>query len=263
MNFLTGQKSNLRNGLFLIAAFTLLVGTSAAAPDPQPQSRTANLGIIKGVVRDDGGSPIADATVAIFRLGTTRLLKQVSSASDGSFIAKVLPGTYTVLAVAEGFNPVTLSQVEINASAAMTYGFKLERAGSGNTLPEKRVDRNNPKWVIRSAQTSRSIYQNTDGDAPVEEETAAAVSADPTIADKTSDAAERPRQSVVETYFGSSKNGSYSGVNFATLIPLNDDAEIVLAGQTGTGIAPQRFESQLKFRPNGTHQVRLKGAVGS
>ena len=64
------------------------------------------LGTIKGMVRDNGGSPIADATVAIFRVGTAKLLKQVKSAADGSFFAKILPGTYTVLAVAEGFNPV-------------------------------------------------------------------------------------------------------------------------------------------------------------
>src|SRR5438874_9894734 len=59
------------------------------------------LGVIKGVVRDQAGSGIADATVAIFRVGTSRLLKQVRSASDGSFFTKIFPGTYTVLAVAE------------------------------------------------------------------------------------------------------------------------------------------------------------------
>jgi len=92
--------------------------------------KSGTLGIIKGVVRDDGGSPISDATVAIFRAGTSRLLKQVTSASDGSFVAKILPGTYTVLAVAQGFNPMTLFGVEVARSAELTYGFKLERSGS-------------------------------------------------------------------------------------------------------------------------------------
>ena len=66
------------------------------------------LGIIKGIIRDDGGSPIAEATVAIFRAGTSKALKQVTSSSDGSFLAKIMPGTYTVLAVAQGFNPTYL-----------------------------------------------------------------------------------------------------------------------------------------------------------
>ena len=96
------------------------------------------------------------------------MLKQVNSAADGSFLAKIIPGSYTVLAVAQGFDPVTLSQVEIDGSSQLNYGFKLQRAGSGNTLPEKRADRNNPKWVIRSAQTARSIYQNVEGETGVD-----------------------------------------------------------------------------------------------
>ena len=242
----------------MIAPLFLGVGHAESAP-AVPEQRAAGLGIIKGMVRDDVGSPIADATVAIFRLGTSKLLKQVKSASDGSFVAKVLPGTYTVLAVAQGFNPVTLSEVEISGQAAMTYGFKLERAGGGNTLPEKRLDRNNPKWVIRSAQTSRSIYQNTEGDAPAVTEIAA--NTDESAADDDRQA-DRPGQTVVESYFAGSKAGNYSGINFATLIPLSDDAEVVLVGQTGTGAAPQRLESQFKFRPSDDHQVRLSGSVG-
>lgn len=237
----------------------LFLGVAAgAAPEPSAQ-QAANLGIIKGIVRDDGGSPIADATVAIFRLGTSKLLKQVRSASDGSFIAKVLPGTYTVLAVAQGYNPVTLAEVSVNGSAAMTYGFKLERAGGGNTLPEKRLDRNNPKWVIRSAQTSRSIYQNNEGDSPVVETDTVAENTEARESDGDNG---RESQTVVQTYFASSKEGNYSGINVATLIPLNDAAEIVLAGQAGTGAAPLRLESQLKFRPTDEHQVRLSGAIG-
>ena len=52
-------------------------------------------------MRDEPGSPIADAYVSIFRAGTSNLLKQVRSAADGSFFAKIIPGTYTVLAVAK------------------------------------------------------------------------------------------------------------------------------------------------------------------
>ena len=47
--------------------------------------KAGNLGVIKGIVRDEAGGPIADASVAIFRSGTSKLLKQVTSASDGSF----------------------------------------------------------------------------------------------------------------------------------------------------------------------------------
>lgn len=239
-------------------------------PDAQGATLTANnprggLGTIKGVVRDNGGSPIADATVAIFRVGTAKLLKQVKSAADGSFFAKILPGTYTVLAVAEGFNPSSVPSVEVNSAALINYGFKLERAGSGNTLPEKKVDRNNSKWRIRAAQSQRSIYQNVEGDAPVDETATAENSAEVFETagdDDTSDAQGRPRQTVIETYAASSDSGAFSGINFATLVPVGEKAEIVFAGQTGTGRAPQRFETSVKFRPNDNHQVRIKGAIG-
>lgn len=255
--------------VFILIA--LICAGFIVVPDSQAATLTANtngkggLGTIRGMVRDNSGSPIADATVAIFRVGTAKLLKQVKSAADGSFLAKVLPGTYTVLAVAEGFNPSSVPSVEVGSTTLVNYGFKLERAGGGNTLPEKKVDRNNSKWRIRAAQSQRSIYQNTEGEAPVDETATAETTADvfETADDpETGDDAGRKGQTVIETYAAGSSSGAISGINFATLLPVGEKAEIVFAGQTGTGQAPQRFETNVKFRPNDNHQVRIKGAIG-
>lgn len=218
---------------------------------------SAGLGVIKGIVRDEAGGPIADASVAIFRSGTSKLLKQVVSAADGSFLAKIVPGTYTVLAVAQGFNPVTLFGVELSRSAELTYGFRLERSGSGNTLPEKKLDRNSSKWRIRAAQTQRSIYQNHEGDAPVDEAEA--------IAEDATDERDVNRQSstVVETYFAGSDSGNYAGVNFATLIPVGDETELFFAGQTGKGKdVPLRFETGIRLNPFDSHQLRFNSSFG-
>lgn len=245
--------------LLVAVAAASFVFAPAANANTVVESRAAGLGTIRGIVLDNGGSPIADATVAIFRVGTTKLLKEVRSATDGSFLAKIFPGTYTVLAVAQGYNPVTIAAVEVNGSTQLTYGFKLERAGGGNTLPEKRLDRNNPKWLIRSAQTSRSIYQNTEGDTPATENTAE------TDANVEADEAsgKRANQSFAETYFAGTERGSYAGVNFATLLPVNKNVELVLAGQTGVGKnAPKRFEAQGKFRANADHRLRLNTSFG-
>jgi hypothetical protein len=254
---------------FLRPVFALLALTVAAAAVPPARANvvveknSAGLGVIKGMVRDDGGLPIADATVAIFQVGTSRLLKQVRSAADGSFLAKILPGTYTVLAVAQGYNPVTLSEVEVDQSAQLVYGFKLQRAGSGNTLPEKRLDRNNPKWVIRSAQTSRSIYQNNDDSAAPAESTTEVLETAVEDADHHPDR-KRAGQSVAETYFSGNEEGGFVGVNFATFMPVTENTEIVLAAQVGTGKnAPQRFEAQAKYRPNDLHQIHLKSSFGN
>jgi hypothetical protein len=251
-----------------LAALTVFAATFSCVPELSAKTiveKQGNVGIIKGIVRDESGSPIADAYVSIFRVGTSKLLKQVRSAADGSFLAKIIPGTYTILAIAQGFNSVTLGEVEVNRAAELSYGFKLERSGSGNTLPEKRLDRNSSKWRIRAAQNQRSIYQNQDGSSPVDENKSEelAVEASITVAERNDETTKRSGQTVVETYFADSTDGSFTGVNFATLLPVSENSEIIVAGQTGTGSAPQRLETNLKFRPNETHQIRLNTSFGN
>ena len=250
----------------ILIALVAVFASAALVPETEAKAVVKNskrLGVIKGVVRDESGKPIADAFVAVFYAGTSKLLKQVRSASDGSFLTKVIPGTYTVLAVAQGFNPITISTVEINSSSELTYGFKLERSGSGNTLPEKRADRSSSKWRIRAAQSRRSVYQNTEGDAPIDENAAEETTVAETVEESDEEATSRRRvQTVVETYFAGSEEGNYTGVNFATLLPLGENAEVLVAGQTGTNQnAPTRFETNLKIRPNDDHQIRLNAAV--
>ena len=231
--------------------------------------KSAPFGIIKGIVRDEQGSPISDAAVAIFRVGTSKLLKQVRSATDGSFFAKIIPGTYTVLAVAEGFNPVTVGEVQIDRLTELSYGFKLERVGSGNTLPEKRIDRNSTRWRIMEAQSRRSIYQHQEGATPIDEDSRAKQPGgiEKSIgiiaaADDEENANPLRGQSVVETYFADSPAGSYEGLNFATLQPLSENSEIVIAGQTGTkSFAPSRLETEFKSRLDENHQIRLSAAA--
>lgn len=252
---------------FILIAATAFSAAFIGAPEAKGNNliveRGANLGVIKGIVRDEAGNSISDATVAIFRVGTSKLLKQVRSAADGSFLAKIVPGTYTVLAVAEGFNPIMLSTVEVNRSAELIYGFKLERSGSGNTLPEKRIDRNSSKWRIRAAQAGRSIYQNTDGDETIDETKIAQVEpVEENVEADDEETSNRRSQSIIETYFANSNDGSFTGVNFATLQPITENAEIIIAGQSGTSqFAPQRLETTFKFRPNEKHQINLKGSV--
>lgn len=263
MGFESKLKRLITTASAALAMIFAVVITANASTTTVVVENSSNLGIIRGVVRDDGGTPISDATVAIFRLGTSKLLKQVRSAGDGSFLAKIMPGTYTVLAVAQGFNPVTLSDVQVNKTADVVYGFRLERSGGGNTLPEKRLDRNSSKWRIRAAQSQRSIYQNQKGKAPVDEN---AIAVDDVLNDQTDDVEKSGRrgQAVLETYFAGTRTGNYGGVNFAALTPINESAEFVIAGQIGKGRnAPLRFEGELKFRPNDKHQIRINSAFGN
>src|SRR5215212_3948682 len=197
--------SHLKNqtiALFVLAGFVgAPVAQTFAASNVPLENRTSGLAVITGFVRDEGGNPIADATVAIFRAGTSKLLKQVASAANGKFTAKILPGTYSVLAVAQGFNPVTIPSVEVGQAAQLEYGFKLQRAGSGNTLPERRVDRNNPKWSVRSAAITRSIYQNNQDSKAVVDETAS-------VEDEDNASSARKFKGVAATYYSASDRGN-------------------------------------------------------
>ncbi len=251
----------LNVAVFALAAMVAGLCVSAQAADDVEQvgeTRRSNLGTIKGVVRDHAGKPIADATVAIFKLGTSKLLKQVRSSNDGSFLTRIIPGKYTILAVAEGFNPVTIAEVEVNRASLANYGFKLERSGSGNTLPEKRLDRNNPKWNIRASQLSRSIYQADEGSEtvavaePEEFETPGP--------DETDSSDGRSTTSLAETFATSSRNGAHAGINYATLIPVNDETQLLFAAQVGIGrLAAQRFEAQINTSFIDGHQFRIRG----
>ncbi len=263
-------KNFLKSILVLLTAFFAAFISASEIRAGVVVQKNGSLGIIKGVVRNEAGSPIADATVAIFRPKTSRILKQVRSASDGSFLAKILPGTYSVLAVAQGFNPATLLEVEVSRSTELVYKFNLERSGSGNTLPEKIVDRNSSKSRIRAAHSQRSIYQNQEGASLIVESKTAeenvekietALSDDESADNEESSSIERG-QTVVETYFANTGESSYKGVNFATLQPLSEDSEIIFAGQFGTNkSAPQRFETSLNFRAGDNHKIHLSGAV--
>ena len=225
------------------------------APTAAP---AANFGTIRGFIRDENGSPIDGAIIALIRDGIAAV-RQVRSNSDGSFTARVAaPGRYSLTAMAEGFSIVSLANVEVDRAADVAFRFNLVRVGSGNTLPEKRIDRNQPKWRNRSNQARRTIYQNNQGTG----ETTASVEkieTTPTSVEETSSSSAKRGQSVMETYFASSATGAnYAGLNFATVRPINENVDLIIAGQTGIGAhAPHRLETIARARLNKTHQLSL------
>lgn len=253
----------------ILVTLTAFFAAFVSAPETPAKiivQNSGNIGVIKGIVRDEAGTAIADAYISIFRVGTSKLLKQVRSAADGSFLAKIIPGTYSVLAVAQGFNAVTLAEVEVNRSTELNYGFKLERVGNGKTLPELRSDRNSSKKLLRAAQMERSIYQANEGDAPIVADSVAQTAADEenSVADDTDDKNSRSNQTIVETYFANADEENYTGLNFAHVQSLSENAQIIFVGQTGSSkSAPKRFQTNFNFRPTENHQIRLSGAIAN
>lgn len=254
-------------GLVLSLAVFLALLTFAA---PSTFATRARLATITGSVKDSQGNPLAGALITLVREGAKEAIKQTRTAADGSFTARIAPGRYGIRAIAEGFNSVVFASVEVRASQELIYRFNLEPVGSGKTLPERRKDRDDVRWVLRSAQTRRSIFQAQEGEdedikgAPGTEngtDEADQIPADDT--DVIAVNAKRRSIGVVESYFANDSLGSpYVGLNFAISTPAAEQIELIFAGQTGLGPhAPERLEATSRIRIGERHQVEL-GAGG-
>src|SRR4029077_20950845 len=214
-------------GLSVVALATLFALESRAAT---PNKTT--LATITGSVRDNKGNPLSGALVSLVREGARRILRETKTDSKGNFIAKVSPGRYGIRAIANGFSEVIFSSVEVRASQELVYRFNLEPIGYGRTLPERRKDREDVKWTLRSSQTRRSIFQAQEGDdatvAAVEkgESSDTETSQVGNQSDPASYSSRTQTRGVLESYLASSTYGpAYVGLNFAVSTPVSDRAE--------------------------------------
>jgi hypothetical protein len=255
------------SGLFLVAFFFAIYAQPAAV-----SASTGSLAKISGAVVDSKGNPLAGALISLIKDGTSKVVKQTRSDIDGHFATRILPGRYGIHAIAHGFNEVVFSAVEVRASQELIYRFNLEPIGSGKTLVERRRDRDDVRWTLRSAQTRRSIFQAQEGDdddiqAVVAAQTAQAGSPTDDVtepAEETLSAGPRKHvQGVLETYFASSYGAAYPGLNFALATNSKNGVELVFAGQVGAGPdAPERFEISTHLRAGQRHRVGMSvGAI--
>ena len=246
-------------------SLSVLALVSFISSDALAAGSNRQLATITGTVLDNRGNPLAGALVSLTREGLKTTVKHIATDRHGTFIAKVLPGRYGIKAIATGFSEVVFTSVDVKAQQELVYRFNLEPVGYGNTLPERRHDRDDVKWTLRSAQSKRSIFQVQEG----EDSTIKAVTASE---DQTAEAgpmetaSEAPAETksdsrskthgVLESYIASNAYGySYVGLNFAVATPISERVELILAGQTGTGDATERFEASTRFRVNSRHRV--------
>ena len=245
--------------LFLIALVSFITSDTLAA------SSKKSLATISGTVRDHRGNPLSGALVSLVREGF-KTVKEARTDREGNFVTKVLPGRYGIKAIANGFSAVVFAEVDVKAQQELVYKFNLEPVGSGNTLPERRRDREDVKWTLRSAQPKRSILQIDEGEdaivKAVESEAqvaeAAPMETAPEIPTATNSDSKVKPQGVLQSYFASDAYGSsYVGLNFAVATPVSEHVELIFSGQTGVGDAPQRFEASSRVRVGDRHRVGL------
>lgn len=263
------SRSFWRVSLTLVAA-SLVWTTAGREPAHAAAAARPRLGTVTGLVRDHKGQPLAGAVIRFMREGADHVVKQTSTGGDGAFTARILPGKYLLTAFAEGFGSVSFNSVQVTPSAEISYRFNLEPVGQGRTAPERRADRNDPKWRLRSAQNRRSVFQ-IDGrqDSTVEaaeaavaadEAGAAGLDAEETAAAGAGEVLSRDGSNVhglVEIYTGvssSPSSQSFTGANFAFTTPATDGLDLVFAGQfASNGFG--RLETTARFRVGESHRV--------
>ncbi len=250
----------MRRGVGLSLSLLALISLSATPIEAGSSNKT--LATISGIVTDNKGNPLVGALVSLLREGAVKQsVKHTLTDRQGKFTAKVTPGRYGIKAIASGFGEVAFNAVDVKAAQELVYKFNLEPVGYGNTLPERRRDRDDVKWTLRSVQTRRSIFQVQEGEDPTVK---AVTDAESTPTDMT--AAAQPawfRQGysprahgVIESYAGSNGfSSSYVGFNFAVSTPISDQVELIFSGQTGTEDAPERMEATTRFRVGDRHKV--------
>ena len=270
------RRFNQRMVPVILASLALAVvsaGAARAATTTTPAAggeRRTGLGTISGSVLDSRGNPVSGALVKILRDGFNEVVKETKSGSDGSFAARVTPGRYLVRALAEGFTPATFTSVQVAPSTELVYRFNLQPVGEGKTLPERRLDRNDPKWRIRASQTRRSIFNAGDAEdetvrkvleAADEEEAARDEATDDAMASAPAPEERRAgrtrTQGYVETFFANSSVpgvGSYTGVNFAVATPVSRQLDIIFSGQAGEF---ERMEATARLRAGARHRLSM------
>jgi hypothetical protein len=267
------RKINWRIFPVLLATLSVVAAGGGAqqarGAEPPGGSRRSSLGTISGAVLDRAGNPVAGALVKILRDGFNEVVKETKSASDGTFAARVTPGRYLIRALADGFTPATFSSVEVSPATELVYRFNLQPVGSGNTTPERRADRNDPKFRIRAAAARRSVFNAGEAEdetvrrvlEEMDEDERAEASASEDEATLSDEPREEKRtgrtrtQGYVETYFGSSGvpgGGSYAGLNFAVATPVNRQVQLIFAGQAGEF---ERLEATARVRAGARHLI--------
>lgn len=93
----------------------LFCGAIGAAPAAYSQGGAT--GAINGVVVDSSGGLVADASVQIFSTATDALIRKVSTGSDGTFVAALLPpGRYYAVVNKTGFSEARAQGIEVRVT---------------------------------------------------------------------------------------------------------------------------------------------------
>jgi len=244
-------------GCILLAMAATPNALSLLAPSKVEASPA--LAFVSGTVKDESGSPLAGAIVALFEANIGgKVIRSMKTDTHGKFTTGVEPGNYRLRAEAEGFKPM-FTRISLDRADKLTYNFSLKRS---DTLVEKRGDREDYRWIGRSVP--RSVLHVQDPDLEAENK--------PADLDKVEDrfTEYRPSFHGVAQFLAVSSSAragwpaaNFFGTNFAISGSLGGNFEMALIGQGGAGeAAPQRVAAIATMRPHANHQITASVGLG-
>lgn len=117
----------------VLPLFALLLFAVSAASVAHAQSQSIN-GTIRGRVADPSGASVPGATVTVTN-PTVGVTRTTTTANDGYYVLVNLPlGVYTVAFSANGFSPLTVQKVELNAGTESTIDGNLTIGGGESSV---------------------------------------------------------------------------------------------------------------------------------
>src|SRR5213082_2256862 len=153
-----GIRSLARRPAVLVGAALALLGTPAVL-GAQSQATT---GIIRGVVADPSGNPVANAQVVLHET-QTNFTRTLTTDAAGNFAGTLLPlGTYDVTARAVGF--AEAKQTGIALGVGEIVALKLQLAAV--TLAPVTVEATRPVVEVTKAEASTPLAAAVVGGLP-------------------------------------------------------------------------------------------------
>lgn len=152
------MKAIFRALLSILFAFGLWISSAA-------YGQGGATGAISGTVVDVNGGTVADADVQIVNVATAQLVRHLSTAADGSFLATLLPpGTYYVVVNKTGFSEAKASDIQVRVTETTRLSIPLKPG----TVSEKiEISAQVATVDTTNATTGQTIGEQTVRDLPL------------------------------------------------------------------------------------------------
>ena len=107
----------------------LLLLVVCALPPTTGMAQTRTTGQIVGTVKDSTGAVVPNTVVILIDTGTGNSLEGKSGPDGGFVFPNLQPGTYTLTATAQGFQPVTVQSISVQTSRSTDLTVQFQVAG--------------------------------------------------------------------------------------------------------------------------------------